>query len=325
MSREEIDAAIARHADQELLFDQPYENSKAIRVAGPFTVESLSPHRMLDQPRCGHRKRRPSRIGTAPLRQRSSRTCSRPGSRTGAGPSTSISRRLEPYAGRWVHMRGEFSDKEGATRRVAVSLGPEHGTVGADQVNEAAKEAMKGAGSTFCSSAPSHSTRMPARRRRSSRLPTRCGWAVAAEERKLGKLPVMLVRMNPDLVMGDELLKKTGSGNLFMVFGEPDIAIERGRGRSSRSRSAASTSTTRPRATSARTRPTTSPAGSSTPNYNGESFFVRHAYFTGADDPYKRLQPALKADIDEDAWATLYRTAVPPVRPPRRPARSPSR
>ena len=38
-------------------------------------------------------------------------------------------------------------------------------------------------------------------------------------------------------------------------------------------------------------------------DYDEESFFVRHCYFTGGNDPYKRLKTALKADIDEDAWA----------------------
>ena len=41
MTRAEIDAAIARHAETELLYDKPYEDNKRIRVAGPFTVESL--------------------------------------------------------------------------------------------------------------------------------------------------------------------------------------------------------------------------------------------------------------------------------------------
>jgi adenine-specific DNA-methyltransferase len=43
--------------------------------------------------------------------------------------------------------------------------------------------------------------------------------------------------------------------------------------------------------------------------YNGESFFVRHAYFTGAGDPCARLKRALHAEIDEAAWSALY-TAV---------------
>lgn len=52
----------------------------------------------------------------------------------------------------------------------------------------------------------------------------------------------------------------------------------------------------------------TSRAGSSTPLTNGESFFVRHAYFTGGNDPYAQLRRALKVDIDESAWSQLYST-----------------
>ena len=49
---------------------------------------------------------------------------------------------------------------------------------------------------------------------------------------------------------------------------------------------------------------------------NEESFFVRHAYFTGADEPYKKLQRALKAEIDGEAWASLYSTVSRPFEPP---------
>ena len=119
--------------------------------------------------------------------------------------------------------------------------------------------------------------------------------------------------MNPDLAMGDELLKKTGAGNLFMVFGEPDIDITpRRRTASSSSRSRASTSTTR--------RPAQIRSSSTDDiacwfidtDYNGESFFVRHAYFSGADEPYEKLKRALRAEIDEAAWATLYSTTSRP-------------
>jgi adenine-specific DNA-methyltransferase len=51
-------------------------------------------------------------------------------------------------------------------------------------------------------------------------------------------------------------------------------------------------------------------------DYNGECFFVRHAYFTGADDPYGKLKRALKAEIDEAQWATLYSTKSYPFDPP---------
>ena len=51
-------------------------------------------------------------------------------------------------------------------------------------------------------------------------------------------------------------------------------------------------------------------------DYNEESFFVRHAYFLGANDPYKSLKTALKAEIDEDAWASLYRDVSRPFERP---------
>ena len=116
--------------------------------------------------------------------------------------------------------------------------------------------------------------------------------------------------------MGDELLKKTGAGNLFMVFGEPDVAIER----------------TDDGQLVVEVRgvdvydPTTGQVRSNSTDdiacwfvdtdYNGESFFVRHAYFTGADEPYQRLQRALRADIDEAAWSSLYSTVSRPFPAP---------
>jgi adenine-specific DNA-methyltransferase len=51
-------------------------------------------------------------------------------------------------------------------------------------------------------------------------------------------------------------------------------------------------------------------------NYNEESFFVRHCYFTGGNDPYKRLKAALKADIDAEAWASMYQTQSRPFAKP---------
>ena len=52
-------------------------------------------------------------------------------------------------------------------------------------------------------------------------------------------------------------------------------------------------------------------------NYNGESFFVRHAYFTGAEEPYDKLKRALRAEIDEAAWSALYSTTSRPFDPPK--------
>jgi adenine-specific DNA-methyltransferase len=118
--------------------------------------------------------------------------------------------RLDPYAGAWLHAAGDYTDADGKTRRVAVSIGPEHGTVGPQQVKEATKEAVQGVGFDML---------------------VVCGFAfdphVAEEAKRYGKLTVLPAKMNPDLAMGDELLKKTGAGNLFMVFGEPDVDINK--------------------------------------------------------------------------------------------------
>lgn len=136
--------------------------------------------------------------------------------------------RLESYAGEWLHAAGEYTDREGTPRRVAVCIGPEHGTVGPEQVKEAAQEALRGIGFDLlvvCGFAFDAHVGETAKEFIPDPSKHPDGFAVAEETRQLGKLQVLLARMNPDLAMGDELLKKTGAGNLFMVFGEPDIVI----------------------------------------------------------------------------------------------------
>jgi adenine-specific DNA-methyltransferase len=122
--------------------------------------------------------------------------------------------------------------------------------------------------------------------------------------------------MNPDLAMGDELLKKTGAGNLFTVFGEPDVKIRKEKG---------GQIVVEIKGVDVYD-PTTGEIRSSSTDdiacwfidtaYNGESFFVRHAYFTGAEEPYDKLKRALRADIDEAAWSSLYSTVSRPFAKP---------
>lgn len=313
MSREEIESTIARHSEQELLLDQPYEDKKVVRVTGPFTVESLSPHRMLSPEEA--RTRPASETETASFAESIRENLLKAGVQNRVKGQRLEFDQLEPYAGTWIHAVGEFTDEKGETRRVAVSIGPEHGTVGSDNVTEAAKEAVKGVGFDlllilgFAFDAHSNEAAKEFK-------PSSDGWAIVAEERKLGKLPVLLVRVNADLSMGDELLKKTGAGNLFMVFGEPDISIER-----------ADDNKVIVEVHGVDVYdPTTGEIRSDSTdeiacwfvdtNYNGESFFVRDAYFSGANDPYKRLRSALKADIDREAWESLYRTRSRSFEPP---------
>ncbi|HEY2840395.1 MAG TPA: hypothetical protein VGJ26_14660, partial [Pirellulales bacterium] len=307
MTRQEIDAAIARHAETETLYDQPYEDRGRVRVAGPFTVESLSPHRRLSVERKRARATAPNddgrtvrvvgpdRFGTMIIDN-----LRKAGIQNRVKDERLKFDRLEPFGGEWIHATGEFTDKAGATKRVAVCIGPEHGTVGPELIKEAAKEAVRGVGYD---------------------LLVVCGFAfdphADAETTRYGKLQVQTCRMNPDLSMGDELLKKTGAGNLFMIFGEPDVRVTRDKEQ-------------RVVVTIHGLDvydPTTGQIRSDSTddiacwfidtNYDGESFFVRHAYFTGADEPYERLKRALKAEIDEAAWSALYSTTSQPFEAPK--------
>jgi adenine-specific DNA-methyltransferase len=297
MTREEIEAAIARYAESELLYDKPYEDNKRVRVTGPFTVESLSPHRVLstddDRPASevdGQRSSPPAQFETMIVDN-----LRKAGVQNTKKGERLVFEQLNIHPGTWIHASGTYTDASGKTRRIAVSIGPEHGTVSPMQVREAAKEAVQGLG---------HDTLVV------------CGFAfdphVSEEVKRYGNLTVLATRMNPDLAMGDELLKKTGAGNLFMVFGEPDLDVRK----------------TKDAKLVVEIRgldvydPTTGEIRSSSTDdiacwfidtmYNGESFFVRHAYFTGADEPYEKLQRALRADIDEAAWQSLYSTVSRP-------------
>ena len=148
-----------------------------------------------------------------------------------------------------------------------------------------------------------------------------CGFAfdphVSEEGKRYDKLTVLIARMNPDLSMGDELLKKTGAGNLFMVFGEPDIKITTEGVNGDLTVEVRGVDVYDPTTGQIRSHSTDDIAWwFIDTNYNGEGFFVRHAYFTGGDEPYEKLKRALRADIDEAAWSTRYSTVSRPFAPP---------
>ena len=140
--------------------------------------------------------------------------------------------------------------------------------------------------------------------------------AHAAEFEKLGRVPVIKARMNPDLHMAGEL-KNTGAGNLFVVFGEPDIRIEPQPDGLVRVR-VKGVDVFRPQTGEIESGGTDSIAlWMIDTAYNEESFFVRQAYFLGAADPYKALKTTLKAEIDAEAWATLNSDVSLPFEKPK--------
>jgi adenine-specific DNA-methyltransferase len=301
----QIDESISNKADMELLYDQPYQDNKRIRVTGPLTVESLSPHRTIsveekkELAEVGKEGWTMKMVGAAQFGNIIIENLKKAGVQNTIKNERLKFDRLDVHAGVWIHAEGEYTEKDGKSRRVGVCIGPEHGTVGPELVKEAAKEAVQGIGYD---------------------LLLVCGFAfdphVSEEAKRYGRLTVLPTRINADLQMGDEFLKKTGAANLFMVFGEPDLEVRK----------------TTDGKLQVEIRgldiydPTTGQIRSNSTddiacwfidtNYNEESFFVRHAYFTGADQPYEKLKRALRAEVDESAWSMLYSTKSRPFDPP---------
>ncbi len=302
MSRAEIDAAIQKHAETEVLYDQPYEDKNIVRVAGPLTVESLSPHRVL--PPADDEAPVMAGSGGSDFATRILENLRKAGVQNTKRGERLIFDRLDLYPGQYLQAEGTYTEG-GKSKRVGVSIGPEFGTVGPELLASAALEACRG---------------IP------YDLLLICGFAFdphVAEnslvvEKKVGRLKVVLVRMNPDLSMGNDLLKKTGAGNLFMVFGEPDVTWTKQKdGRLVVEIHGVDVFD-----------PNSGEIRSSGPDdiacwmidsdYNGESFFVPHAYFLGGQEPYEKLKRALRAEIDEAEWAKLYSAKSVPFEVPAR-------
>ncbi|WP_133510968.1 site-specific DNA-methyltransferase [Candidatus Thiosymbion oneisti] len=297
--QKEIDASISAQADFEYLYGKPYEDKGVVRVAGPFTVESLSPHRMLGvdendelidrvaEGQAGYSDEADfvrmilENLKTAGVQQ--------------AHKEDKIAfTSLTPWPGDLICAEGRYMETSahdevgalGPEKRAAVFIGPEFGTVSRPDLVAAAREAGDADFDVLVACAFNYD-------------------AHSSEFDKLGRIPVLKARMNADLHMADDL-KNTGQGNLFVIFGEPDIDIlDPDDGQIQVKVKGVDVF-----------HPQTGEVRSDGPDgiacwfidtdYNEESFFVRHAYFLGANNPYKALRTTLKAEISEDAWATLH-------------------
>ncbi|PWR17909.1 site-specific DNA-methyltransferase [Zavarzinia aquatilis] len=306
--QQEIDASIAARADVEYLYDKPYVDTGRIRVAGPFTVESLSPHRVLPASEddlaadleAAEGRRSPADAALAGqdfaavvidyLRAE--------GVKQQAKGDRITLENLAPWPGNFIGASGTFVEGEnGAERRAAILIGPEYGTVGRQDLVAAAREAVDARFDVLIACAFNFD-------------------AHSSELGNLGSLKILKARINPDMHMSAEL-KNTGRGNMFVVFGEPDVEILDDGGPDIRVK-VNGVDVFDPNTGEIRSNDTKGIAAwFIDTDYNEESFFVRHAYFLGANDPYKSLKTALKAEIDEDAWATLYADTSRPFPRPR--------
>ena len=307
--QKEIDASIAAKADHEYLYDKPYSDNGRIRVAGPFTVESLSPHRSLavdaddelidllkaDEGKWGGMDRDEAAGDFAAMILENLRTA---GVQQADKKDRITFTSLTGWPGNFICAEGKYVQGDGAgEKRAGVFIGPEFGTVSRPDLVAAAREAGDAGFDVLIACAFNFD-------------------AHSAEFDRLGRVPVLKARMNPDLHMGGDL-KATASGNLFVIFGEPDIRIEE-----------AGDGEIRIRIEGVDVfKPQTGEVVSEGPegialwmidtDYNEESFFVRHAYFLGASDPYKALKVTLKAEIDAEAWESLYSDTSRPFPKPK--------
>ncbi len=302
--QQEIDAAIAQAADVEKLYDRPYTDPGRVRVSGPFTVESLSPHRiaatdeaeLADDLAASQGRRRRTGAPQVDFSQIVIDYLKSAGIHQSDKSGKIDFESVTPWPGHWVGAEGQFRERD-EMRRAAILIGPEYGTVSRPDLTAAAREANEAHFDLLIACAFNFD-------------------AHSSELDRLGPLRIVKARMNPDLHMADEL-KNTGKGNLFVVFGEPDIAVET-LGTGELQVTVKGVDVYDPNTGDIRSNDVRDIAAwFIDTDYNEESFFVRHAYFLGANDPYKSLKTALRAEIDEDAWATLYRATSRPFPRPR--------
>ena len=288
--QKEIDASIAAKADTEYLYDKPYEDRSRIRVAGPFTVESLAPHRMLavdeNDELFSTFGGNGCTYGEAPdFAAMILENLKTAGVQQAHREDRITFSSLAPWPGRHVCGEGRYEEEGGRLCRAGIFIGPEFGTVSRPDLSAAAREVAEAGFDVLIACAFSYD-------------------AHAGEFDRLGRIPVLKARMNADLHMADDL-KNTGKGNLFVIFGEPDIDILDEGGDEIRVR-INGVDVFHPNSGEVRS---DGPDGIACwfvdTDYNEESFFVRHAYFLGANDPYKALKTTLRAEIDVEAWETL--------------------
>ena len=297
--QQEIDDSIAAKADYEYLYDKPYEDKRKVRVAGPFTVESLSPHRVLAVDENDELLDRVAEAKTNYGAEHDFAAMILEQLATAGVQQAHKEDRIAfaavtPWPGAYIGAEGRYLESDGDSgpeKRAGIFVGPEFGTVSRPDLVAAAREAGDAGFDVLIACAFNYE-------------------AHASEFNRLGRIPVLKARMNADLHMAEEL-KNTGKGNLFVIFGEPDIDILQ-----------AGTEDTEDGRLQVKINgvdvfhPNTGEVRSDgadgiacwfiDTDYNEESFFVRHAYFLGANDPYKALKTTLKAEIDPDAWASLH-------------------
>jgi len=269
-------------SEKEILYNKPIVNKNKLRVSGPFTVESLAPHRVSDAQEM---------VSSEKFIETVIQNMLSAGVQTGEKGARLEFSNLEVLpSGPEIQAVGEYKTKDGL-KKVAVAIGPEFGSIDDDFILDAARVAKKFAQLLVVAA-------------------TSFDGSAASVSKEIEGVQVMKVKINPDLSMGD-LLKKTSAANLFLAFGDPDVKIHKskdgiqvevlgvdvydpvkGEIRSSKEGNLEYDIA----------------AWFIDTNYNDQAFFINHAYFLGDQNPYEKLKKALKADIPEELWDELNST-----------------
>ena len=299
--QKKIDDSIEKNAEYELLYDKPYTDNSKVRVAGPFTIESLSPYRsMIVGPNdevIDPQKIAAEASDNKPVQDFADMILDEL-KKAGVQQSDKKHRinftSMEAVPGSYICACGTY-ERDDKLIRAGIMIGPEFGTVSVAELTQACREAKMLGYNEVISCAFSY-------------------------EANIGSLefpgmPIIKARMNADLHMAGEL-KSTGTGNLFVVFGEPDIdIIEQDDGRYRVK--IKGVDIFNPKTGEVKSSDTKDIAcWFVDTNYNAQSFFVRQAYFLGQKNPYEQLRKTLNTTIDREAWESIYRDESRPFDKP---------
>ena len=291
--------------DEEILYDQPKEDKKKIRVSGPFTVETLQSFNVVNPDAIGVEERNEAED----FQERIFAHLKSSGIRNGAKNEQAIFYNMEAVSNPYLNAKGYYKDAEGKERLAYFHIGPKFGTVSKRAVSEAIKEfrgiAMNEGASWLCVLGFSFEDN------------------INEKDYNLGSYVVSKVRMHDDL-MQDGLLKKDKGAGAFITIGEPDIAIVEDEGGKTVHVEIMGLDIYDPIKDIVKPRSVEDIAyWEIDDDYDGEQFIVRGLHFCGGkkDDfdawkkglqsvspkaTKKKAETTLRLQLNEELWDTLY-------------------
>lgn len=291
--------------DEEILYDQPNEDKKKMRVAGPFTVETLQSFNVVNPDAIGVDERNE----TEDFQERVFAHLKSSGIRNGAKNEQAIFYNIEAVANPYLHAKGYYKDAEGKERLAYFHIGPKFGSVSKRAVSEALKEfrgiALNEGASWLCVLGFSFEDN------------------INEKDYNLGSFVVSKVRMHDDL-MQDGLLKKDKGAGAFIAIGEPDIALVEDEGGKTVHVEIQGLDIYDPIKDIVKPRSVEDIAyWEIDDDYNGEQFVVRGVHFCGGSKKEfeawrkglqsvapgknkKGIEKTLRIVFNEEMWDTLY-------------------